>query len=570
MASTGVELRSVQARTINIHGVSVGGTADDLVADLRAGLLAAADLAGLQRSTIIDLAQRLNKDDALDFSQAVKELERAIEVALDVLQGERRSNDDAFVNAVLAQVAERVRSDDLDGGAEAIDAALALIEAGHRRSQTALLDEGIKIHTLRRDAAAVARRIEMLVAVNHPTDRPAWLPEFQERFYSFMSDGEARGINFSLLVAIELARWMLATACNDGERWTATVLLGNALWTLGERESGTARLEEAVAVYRAALQKLARARVPLDWATTQNNLGNALSTLGERESGTARLEEAVAAYRAALREWTRERVPLQWAATQNNLGNALRSLGERESGTARLEEAVAAFCAALQERTRERVPLQWARTQSNLGNALLALGSRESGTARLEEAVASYRAALQERTRERVPLDWAMTQNNLGTALTSLGERGGGTARLEEAVTTYRTALQERTRERVPLQWAVTQNNLGIALWMLGERESGTARLEEAVATYYAALQERTRELVPFQWARTRENLAEAFLSLATRMAHEARRAYLADALIAVDGALAVYREGNAAYYAEKAERLRADILAAQAEARAR
>jgi hypothetical protein len=105
---------------------------------------------------------------------------------------------------------------------------------------------------------------------------------------------------------------------------------------------------------------------------------------------------------------------------------------------------------------------------------------------------------------------------------------------------------------------------------MLGERESGTARLEEAVATYYAALQERTRELVPFQWARTRENLAEAFLSLATRMAHEARRAYLADALIAVDGALAVYREGNAAYYAEKAERLRADILAAQAEARAR
>jgi hypothetical protein len=30
------------------------------------------------------------------------------------------------------------------------------------------------------------------------------------------------------------------------------------------------------------------------------NLGNALSALGERESGTARLEEAVLAYRAAL------------------------------------------------------------------------------------------------------------------------------------------------------------------------------------------------------------------------------------------------------------------------------
>ena len=35
------------------------------------------------------------------------------------------------------------------------------------------------------------------------------------------------------------------------------------------------------------------------------NLGIALRALGERESGTARLEEAVAAYRAALEEWTR-------------------------------------------------------------------------------------------------------------------------------------------------------------------------------------------------------------------------------------------------------------------------
>ncbi len=83
--------------------------------------------------------------------------------------------------------------------------------------------------------------------------------------------------------------------------------------------------------------------MPLDWATTQNNLGNALQTLGERESGTARLEEAVEAYRAALQELTRERVPLHWATTQNNLGLALEALGERESGTPHLEAAVAAF-----------------------------------------------------------------------------------------------------------------------------------------------------------------------------------------------------------------------------------
>jgi tetratricopeptide (TPR) repeat protein len=85
-----------------------------------------------------------------------------------------------------------------------------------------------------------------------------------------------------------------------------------------------------------------RERVPLDWAGTQNNLGNVLATLGKRESGTRRLEEAVSAFREALEERIRERVPLEWAQTQNNLGNALQALGQRESGTKRLEEALVA------------------------------------------------------------------------------------------------------------------------------------------------------------------------------------------------------------------------------------
>jgi hypothetical protein len=34
--------------------------------------------------------------------------------------------------------------------------------------------------------------------------------------------------------------------------------------------------------------------------------------LGERENGTARVEDAVVAYREALKERTRERVPLDW------------------------------------------------------------------------------------------------------------------------------------------------------------------------------------------------------------------------------------------------------------------
>jgi hypothetical protein len=50
------------------------------------------------------------------------------------------------------------------------------------------------------------------------------------------------------------------------------------------------------------LSRSSTIRLPLGWATTQNNLGAALTTLGERESGTARLEKAVVAYRDALKE----------------------------------------------------------------------------------------------------------------------------------------------------------------------------------------------------------------------------------------------------------------------------
>ena len=86
---------------------------------------------------------------------------------------------------------------------------------------------------------------------------------------------------------------------------------------------------------RAALGRSSRAVSDDERGAAYTNLGNALGTLGERESGTARLEEAVQAYRAALEERTRERGPLDWAGVQNNLGNALQALGKRESGTGR-------------------------------------------------------------------------------------------------------------------------------------------------------------------------------------------------------------------------------------------
>jgi tetratricopeptide (TPR) repeat protein len=460
------------------------------------GVLKVAEQGGLERDVVLKLAKRLKPDDTLDFDRAVTELENAITIALDAIaRGRRGSNEDDFVDEVLKRVGAHTQAGETERAVQALDDALKELDTREaeqrdtlKRSRLTLLQAGIAQDILRRDALSAARRVEQSVAIEHPDDLAQRFRALRARQDEFFVEGRDRGANFSLQIAIEIARRSIEAARGADQDGAALNDLGTALSILGEHESGTARLEEAVAAFRAALEERTRERAPLDWAATQNNLGNALWRIGERESGTARLEQAVAAFRAALEERTRERLPLQWAATQNNLGLALWRIGERESGTARLEEAVAAYRAALEECTRERVPLQWALTQHNLGAALQALGERESNIARFEEAVAAYRAALEERTRERVPLRWAMTQHNLGVSLQDLGERESGTTRLDEAVAAYRAALEELTRERMPLQWATSCGNQGAALIRLAERCGDAAMAATAVEQIEQAL----------------------------------------------------------------------------------
>ncbi len=479
----------------------------------------AAEEAGVHRIVIMALAKRITKVETLE--QALVELERAVEIAIEVQQeGARGSNTGDVVDEVLRRIAALSGQGRLDEAAAEADKAFVRWQEEEVERQRAalqsglkLLDAGIAQDLLRRDAVSAARRIVMKYDLEtpEPGTRLTALQRLQREWYE---RGRDRGLNLDLEVSIEIARIGVSRGDEQGIFLND---LGTALQSLGRRESGTERLEEAVCVHRAALLKRPREQAPLDWALTQHNLGTALKYLGERARGTEHLEEAITACRAALLERTRERVPVDWAATQNNLGNALLSLGERESGTERLEAAVLAFRAALLEHTRESLPLAWATTQNNLGTALQALGGREKGSERLEEAVVAYRAALSERTRERVPLDWATTQNNLGNALQSLGEREQGTERLEEAIFAYRAALLERTRARAPLAWAMTQNNLGNALSILGERESGAQRLEEGVSAYRAALLEYTRERVPLDWAMTQGNLGDTLRALGQR-----------------------------------------------------
>jgi hypothetical protein len=64
---------------------------------------------------------------------------------------------------------------------------------------------------------------------------------------------------------------------------------------------------------------------------TQNNLGNALQTLGERESGTARLEEAVAAFAACLTV-TETTWPSEWVQqARSHRDETLEELARRRA-----------------------------------------------------------------------------------------------------------------------------------------------------------------------------------------------------------------------------------------------
>src|ERR1700732_217904 len=80
----------------------------------------------------------------------------------------------------------------------------------------------------------------------------------------------------------------------------------------GTQSKDNRALIEAIETYRRGLALLARPESPLQWSLAHTNLAVALETLGERENGTARIEEAVEVYREALKEYTREREPPHW------------------------------------------------------------------------------------------------------------------------------------------------------------------------------------------------------------------------------------------------------------------
>ena len=78
--------------------------------------------------------------------------------------------------------------------------------------------------------------------------------------------------------------------------------------------------------YQKALEVYTRERAPLDWAMTQNNLANDLKNLGEWETGTEYLEQAVEACRVVLNAFDREESPQYHSMAETRLKQVLEKL----------------------------------------------------------------------------------------------------------------------------------------------------------------------------------------------------------------------------------------------------
>src|SRR5260370_41768513 len=83
--------------------------------------------------------------------------------------------------------------------------------------------------------------------------------------------------------------------------------------------------QQAVAAFRAALEKLSLEHQAIDWGTAKTDLGNALLVLGEKAGGsdTYYQQQAIDALKDALKVYTPERDPITWATAKYDFGGAL-------------------------------------------------------------------------------------------------------------------------------------------------------------------------------------------------------------------------------------------------------
>lgn len=256
---------------------------------------------GITEKAIIRLAQRISAETD-DVGQAWLDLQNAMDIAVRVQAEGRSSSDEGdFVDRVLRQVAALAAEGEYATAGAEIEAALAEEDAAHKRRQSRLLDSGIELALLDGDAARATALI--LRRADHDAGGRADFAALRQVQDNYYVAGRDKGIALDLRVSIALAKLLVDRAGDSDETGAALNDLGTALQTLGERDSDTDRLEQAVEAYQQALKEHTRDRVPLDRAMAQYNWAETELTLFEKTAQAAHLDRAQDLLRTAAAEF---------------------------------------------------------------------------------------------------------------------------------------------------------------------------------------------------------------------------------------------------------------------------
>ncbi|MCA3280640.1 MAG: DUF1217 domain-containing protein [Roseomonas sp.] len=180
---------------------------------------------GLQDKATSALIGRLRPGEELVPDRARREVEQVATLTAVAIRRAEVPADDlpAIAKDALKQMAGLMQGGSFDAALAVVDDTLfALNSAGGltpaqlRQSRIALLETGISIEQMRRDASGVAKRVEQLIAIDWPTGA-AWAPAYKTRLDAFHKEGVNKNVNFSLEVAVAMARRMQDTALDANE-----------------------------------------------------------------------------------------------------------------------------------------------------------------------------------------------------------------------------------------------------------------------------------------------------------------------------------------------------------------
>jgi len=296
---------------------------------------------GVPEGMLIALARRYVPDGHSGLDQAQSGLGAALEaVARMQARGQVTQNGGAAADLVVAAVNSLNAAGQMAEADDAIAAILGQLDArsaGPDGELAVLLDLAVDQARLLCAPDRAAQRI--LAALQRQPHQAGLFRALHDAWEGWFDRGHDRGIGFDLNVALYLARANLDRS-KGVQRTQALADLGNTQYRLGELQGRHDRLKQSLATWRAFLADIPRQKDPETWVMGMGNLATVLQTLGERETGTARLLEAVDAIGKVLAMPRRDQSPLDRAASLCSMARAMILLADRTDDPAMARQAL--------------------------------------------------------------------------------------------------------------------------------------------------------------------------------------------------------------------------------------